>query len=163
MVADHIRPDADGVVFERLPDFSIRRGRVQEGVQRLAHPQTTAVSSCAVADSPRWRPCSQTNALSCGSSSTLRNKSPNWVWPSSSRFLTDIGEEVLVTGQHRDRLFQGSHKLIGGLRHGPAKIAHDGAGEAEGCRNALDSGKSLQNENETIAPLPNRNLQKNRL
>ena len=55
--------------------------------------------------------------------------------------LADIGEEVEMAGQNRDRFLQGSDKLVSGLRHGTAEVAHDGARRAEGCRNALDAGK----------------------
>ena len=46
-----------------------------------------------------------------------------------------------MAGQNGDGFLQGSDKLVSGLRHGTAEVAHDGARRAEGCRNALDAGK----------------------
>ena len=55
--------------------------------------------------------------------------------------LADIGEEVKMAGQDRNRFLQGSDKLAGGLGHGTAEVAHDGTRRPEGRRNALDAGK----------------------
>jgi len=55
--------------------------------------------------------------------------------------FADIGEEVEMAGQDWNGFLQGPDKLAGGLGHGTAEIAHDGAGRAEAGRNALDAGK----------------------
>src|SRR5206468_11665609 len=57
------------------------------------------------------------------------------------QIFADIGQEVQVASQHRDGIFQRSHKFVSGLLHSTAKVAHDRTGNSERCRNALNAGQ----------------------